>query len=103
MNTVVPSSEIFEQLKKEADASGVLLTLVSIKDLARDRFHPPRGVTTTREAVRDFKELVDKDPQIMKNAHDFELYCMGLFNPIDGAYIACPPSRISRAVDFVKV
>ncbi|QKI28912.1 VP5 [Kummerowia striata gokushovirus] len=95
-------NEIFETLKKKSEESGVLLNLVSLKDLARDRFHPPRAVMTVREAVRDFKHLCDNDPQISKDLADFELYHVGMFNPLDAESTNIRPTRIARGLDYSK-
>lgn len=96
-------AQIFEMLKKQSEGHVVLLTLSCMKDLAADRFYPPRGSNTEREATRDFKELVEKDPYIKNNAHDYELYQVGLFNPKTGESTAIRPIRLARALDFVKV
>lgn len=95
-------SQVFEMLKKKSEEQGVLLNLVSLKDLARDRYHPPRAVMTVREALRDFKHLCENDPQISKDLHDFELYHVGMFNPIDASTTTIPAQRIARGVDYKK-
>lgn len=96
------NEQVFDLLKKKSEENGVLLNLVSLKDLARDRFHPPRAVMTVREALRDFKHLCENDPQISKDLADFELYHVGMFNPIDSQMTNIRPTRVARGVDYQK-
>lgn len=103
MQSISNQIDLEEMLRQKSEEQSVLQTLVSIKDLARSRFHAPRGVTTVREALRDFKKLCETDPMISENLPDFELHVVGMFNPVDGSYLSVPASVISRGVDFKKV
>lgn len=94
--------DIQKMLEAASEGQSVAQTLVSIKDLARQRFHAPRAVHSLREAVRDFKQLCETDPMISKNKHDFEMYHVGIFDPLTGASHSIPPVLLNRAVDFPK-
>lgn len=97
-----PSPEVFEMLKKVSEGETVLFSIVSVKDLARNKFQGTRTVGAVREAVRDFKHLVLNDPQVKADPADFELYQVGIFNPGSGRVDAVEPVRIARGVDFLK-
>lgn len=89
-----------EMLKKASEGQSLAWTLVCLKDLARGRFHASRAVSSLREATRDFKTLCESDPMISKNKQDFELYHVGIFDPVTGAHHGIPPVLLHRAVDF---
>lgn len=95
-------SQIEELLRKNAEGQELVNTLVSIKDLARNRFHPPRAVQTLREAIRDFADLSKQDPMISKHSSDFELYHVGVFNPVNASCQSIEPIRLARASDYAS-
>lgn len=96
------SLNIEEMLKQASEGSTILLSLVSVKDLARDGYQGVRAVNSVREAQRDFKYLVENDPLISKDPQDFELYQIGMYNPSTADISSITPTRIARGVDFVK-
>lgn len=101
MNVLPKISPEVEKMLVEASAGhSVTMVLVSIKDLARGRFHPSRAVESVGTALRDFKKLCEEDPQISKNKQDFELYQVGIFDPITAAHHAIPPTLLKRAVEI---
>lgn len=91
---------IEEMLRSASEGETILLNLVGVKDLARNRFGGVRAVGTTREAIRDFKYLVENDPVVSKDPQDFELFQIGMFNPEDGHMSSIPAVRLSRGLDF---
>lgn len=93
-------SQIEQMLEKASNEHPVLLQVVSVKDLARDRYTGPRVVGTVREAQRDFKYLVENDPLVKKDPQDFELFQIGIFNPVNAEMQSISPVRISRGLDF---
>lgn len=95
------NGNIEEMLRQVAEGETLLLNIVSVKDLARNKFQGTRCVNTTREAIRDFKYLVENDPMIKNDPQDFELYHIGMFNPATARMDSIEAVRLSRGSDFI--
>lgn len=96
------SGNIEEMLRKASEGETILMVVLSVKDLARNRFSGPRVMGTVREGIRDFKYIVEKDPLIAADPQDYELYQIGMFNPVTAETSNVTPVRISRGLDFIK-
>lgn len=95
--------DLEELLVKNANNASLSLTLVSLRDAAANRYHPPRAVESLRVAIRDFSDLCEKDPHISRHLHDFDLYHVGVFDPITSRMSSIDPIQIARGVNFKKL
>lgn len=76
-----------------------------IKDRAVDSYGDPFPQNSTQEAIRNFRDLVNEDPQknqIARHPDDYDLYIVAEFNPEDAIVYAHKIELIARGKDLVQ-
>lgn len=78
------------------------LFVMSVKDSAVQAFNPPFVCQADAAAIRDMKQLVNKeDTRLSQSPDDYELYCIAMWDDQSGAMEPCAPRLVCRLKDLV--
>lgn len=80
----------------------MILQVYAVKDTATDQFGTPMFLIAAGQAVRSFRDQVNKnDPENPLYLHpdDYILYSMGEFDTVSGIFTTTPPALVIRAKD----
>ena len=88
---------------KDKDKSPIQ-NLYSIRDLVARTFLPPYPSQSDDVAKRQFSNLCrNPESTIAQNPQDFDLYCLGDFDPDTGQIDSLPtPVVVAHAVDYIQ-
>ncbi len=90
-------------MKNKDKKRPICLNLYAIKDIKQPRYFPPYPAANDALAIRSFKAEVNGTGLVSANYEDFELWCLGDFDPLDGQIdTETDPIFICRASDVLE-
>lgn len=80
----------------------MILRICAVKDTAVQEFGTPQFVMANGQAVRSFKDEVNRradDNALSKHPDDYEMYSVGEFDTASGLFVTHPPELLIRGKD----
>lgn len=78
------------------------LFVMSVKDTAVQAFNPPFCSQADAAAIRDMKQLVNKEEtRLAQSPDDYELYCIAMWDDQTGIMEPVPARLVCRLKDLV--
>jgi hypothetical protein len=79
------------------------MLVFSVRDVKLGTFDRPFFVASRGAAVRGFADaVVDASCPLNKHPEDYQLFCLGEYNPLTGDLIPISPEFMHNATEFVK-
>ena len=73
--------------------------LYSVKDIVSEEWHPPFLATNHKAAIRFFHRSISNEAALTQT--DFELYCIGDFDVVNGTVSGGPLERVTPTLAMV--